>query len=130
VQAGGPPILIAANSPDSLARSARLADGINPFFFNRDAFKQMLAGYRQLVAAAGRDPRQQLIVVRANAKVTDTPLEQRAPLNGSLDQVLDDLRWLRDLDVSTVFFDMNMQHVPIDDQLRHLEALQRGLAAG
>lgn len=130
VQAGGPPILVAANSPGSLERSARLADGINPFFFNRDQFQQMLAGYRQMVAEAGRDPQRQMIVVRANARVTDAPLDQRAPLNGSVEQVLDDLGWLQAQAVHTVFFDMNTPHVPVDDQLRYLEQLQRGLSAG
>jgi probable F420-dependent oxidoreductase len=130
VQAGGPPILVAANSPASLARSARLADGINPFFFNRDAFKQMLDGYRKLVADAGRDPKRQWVVIRANREITDAPLEQRGPLNGSVEQVLDDLRWLRALDVHTVFFDMNQAHIPIDKQLGTIEQLQRGLQAG
>ncbi len=130
VQAGGPPIIVAANTPDSLARTARLADGINPFFFKRDQFQQMVAGYRQLVAEAGRDPQRQLIIVRANARVTDAPLEQRPPLNGSVAQVLDDLRWLQTQQVHTVFFDMNMTHIPVDAQLRYMEQLQQGLLAG
>ena len=131
VQAGGPPIIVAANSPDSLARSARQADGINPFLRSRDTFAPMLAGYRQLVAEAGRDPGKQMIIIRANVKMTDEPLpEPRAPLSGSLEQVLDDLRWLRPLDVHTVFFAMASQHVPVEKQLGYLEKLQHGLSAG
>jgi probable F420-dependent oxidoreductase len=130
VQPGGPPIIVAANSPDSLARTARLADGINPFFIGRDQFQQMVAGYRKMVAEAGRDPRRQMIVIRANSRVTDAPLEQRPPLSGSAAQILDDLRWLRALEIDTVFFDMNMPHIPVDDQLRYMEQLQKGLSAG
>ena len=44
VQSGGPPIIVAADSPDSLARTARLADGINSYFINRDQFQQMVNG--------------------------------------------------------------------------------------
>jgi probable F420-dependent oxidoreductase len=130
VQPGGPPIIVAANSPDSLARTARLADGINPFLISRDQFQQMVNGYRKLVADAGRDPKRQLIVIRANARVSDAPLEQRPPLSGSVDQILDDLRWLQALEIHTVFFDLNMSHTPVDDQLRVMEQLQKGLSGG
>ena len=131
VQPGGPPVIVAANSPDSLARAARQADGINPFLRDRDAFTQMLGGYRQLVADGGRDPQKQMIIIRANVKMTDEPLpEPRASLSGSVAQVLDDLRWLRPLEVHTVFFAMGSQHVPVDKQLGYLEKLQQGLSAG
>jgi len=131
VQAGGPPVIVAANSPDSLARSARQADCINPFLRSRESFTQMITSYRQLVAEAGRDPRQQMIIVRANVKLTDAPApEPRAPLSGAVEQVLDDLRWLRPLEVHTVFFAMASQQVPVDKQLGYLEKLQHGLSAG
>ncbi len=132
VQPGGPPIIVAANHPDSFERTARLAEGINPFFITRDQFQQVVATYREMVVAAGRDPKNHLIVIRANARLTDAPLPpgQRAPLSGSVDQVLEDLRWLRGLDVHTVFFDLNQAHTPIDDQLRYMEQLQKGFSAG
>jgi probable F420-dependent oxidoreductase len=131
VQPGGPPIIVAANTPDSLARTARQADGINPFYRSRDSFQQMLAGYRQLVTQAGRDPQKQMIIVRANVKLTDAPVEPRvSPLGGSVEQVLEELRWLRTLDVHTVFFAMGSQRVPVEKQLGYLEKLQQGLSAG
>src|SRR6185437_3487400 len=112
------------NNPESLARAARLADGINPFFGSREAFQQTVSGYRRLVSEAGRDPAKQMIVVRANVKMTDAPLEPRGPLSGSVAQVLDDLRWLRPLDVHTVFFAMGSNHVPVDQQLGYMDKLQ------
>jgi len=130
VQPGGPPVIVAANTPDSLARSARQADGINPFFRGREQFPAFLNSYRQMVSDAGRDPQKQMIIIRANVMLTDTPLEQRTPLSGSVEQVLDDLRWLRPLEVHTVFFAMCSQGVPVEAQLGYLERLQRGLAAG
>jgi probable F420-dependent oxidoreductase len=130
VQPGGPPIIVAANNPDSLARSARQADGINPFLGNREQFQQLLTGYRKLVSDAGRDPAKQMIIVRANVKLTDAPVEPHTPLSGSVEQVLDDLRWLRPLDVHTVFFAMNASGVPVEAQLGYMEQLQKGLAAG
>jgi probable F420-dependent oxidoreductase len=130
VQAGGPPIIVAANSAESLARTARMADGINPFLFNRDQFQQMVTGYRQMVVEAGRDPKRQRIIIRANGKVTAAPLEQRAPLTGSVGQILDDLRWLQTLEIDTVFFDMNTTHTPLDDQLRYMQQMHAALLAG
>lgn len=131
VQPGGLPIIVAANSPGSLARSAQQADGINPFFRGRDAFSQLVNGYRQMVSEAGRDPQKQMIIVRANVKLTDEPVEPRvSPLGGSVEQVLGELRWLRTLDVHTVFFAMGSLHVPVEKQLEYLEKLQKGLSAG
>ena len=83
-----------------------------------------------MVADDGRDPQRQIIVIRANGQVTDAPVEQRRPLSGSVAQILDDLRWLQALEIHTVFFDMNMPHIPIDVQLRYMEQLQTGLLAG
>ena len=77
-----------------------------------------------MVQAAGRDPKQQMIVVRANAYITAEPvMEQRQTLSGSLDQIADDLRFLNGLAVDHVFFDMNGNATPIDDQLRYMEQL-------
>ena len=131
VQAGGPPIIVAANSPDSLKRSAQQADGINPFYRSRETFQQMVDGYRQMVSAAGRDPKKQMIIVRANVKLTDEPVEPRmSPLAGSVEQVLAELRWLCTLDVHTVFFAMSSSRVPPEKALEYLEQLQQGLSAG
>ena len=131
VQPGGPPIIVAANSPDSLKRSAQQADGINPFFRDRDTFTKMVDGYRQMVSAAGRDPQKQMIIVRANVKLTDEPVEPRlSPLAGSVEQVLGELRWLQTLDVHTVFFAMSSSRVPPEKALEYLEKLQQGLSAG
>jgi probable F420-dependent oxidoreductase len=130
VQPGGPPIIVAANNPESQARAARQVDGINPFFGNREQFQQTVSGYRKLVSEAGRDPAKQMIIIRANVKMTDEPLEQRWPLSGAVAQVLDDLRWLRPLAVHTVFFAMGSNHVPVEKQLDYMEQLQQGLAAG
>ena len=128
VQAGGPPIIVAANNPDSLARSAKIADGINPFFRGREHFQQLVTGYRKMVQDAGRDPKRQKIIVRANAQVTDAPVENHRPLSGSVDQIVEDLRWLKTLEIETVFFDMNNNNTPIDDQLRYMRQMQAAMA--
>ena len=130
VQPGGPPIIVAANNPESLARTARQADGINPFLRDRESFQQLVSGYRKMVSDAGRDPQKQMIIVRANVKMTDTPQEPHTSLSGSVEQVLDDLRWLRPIEVHTVFFAMNASGVPVEAQLGYMEQLQKGLAAG
>ena len=123
-------MIVAASNPESLARTARQARRHQPVPVRPQSCSADAGGYRKMVADAGRDPAKQMIVVRANAPITDAPLEQRRPLNGSVTQVLEDLRWLRDQDVHTVFFDMNMPHIPLDKQLEYMEQLQQGLQAG
>jgi len=132
VQVGGVPIIVAANAPASVERAARLADGINPFFRDRTQLQQMVAGFREMARAAGRDSQKLLIVLRANSHISETPIypEQRQPLNGSLDQISDDLRWLATLDVDHVFFDLNMSSVPIDQQLRYVDQLHTTFVRG
>ena len=50
--------------------------------------------FRRFAEAAGRDPGPLPIVVQVNGSVTTTPLDERAPLTGSIDQVADDLAQL------------------------------------
>jgi alkanesulfonate monooxygenase SsuD/methylene tetrahydromethanopterin reductase-like flavin-dependent oxidoreductase (luciferase family) len=50
--------------------------------------------FRRAAEAAGRDPGPLPIVVQVNGSVTTTPLDERAPLTGSTDQVADDLAQL------------------------------------
>ena len=132
VQVGGPPIIAAANAPAAIERAARLADGINPFFMNRDQFQQMVTGFRDMAEAAGRDSQKLQIVIRSNSYISETAVapEQRQPMNGSLDQISDDLRWLAALNINHVFFDLNMSYVPVDKQLSYVDQLHRTFVQG
>ena len=85
-----------------------------------------------MAQSAGRDPQGLQIAVRANAEITDTGMgeAQRQMLNGSIDQIVKDLRWMRDLQVDHVFFDMNGIRTPIDDKLRSMEQMNKSLNSG
>ncbi len=124
-QAGGPPLIIGANAPAALERAAHLADGINPGGWSWEMLEQTITQYRSLVLAAGGDPAQKLIVVRANSQISKQPLPEPHPLlSGSLEQIRADLVRLEQTGANHVFFDLNMSSTPIDDQLRLLEQLR------
>ena len=71
----------------------------------RDRIETVRAGARE----AGRDPEAVRIVVRGVVDLVDQdPRGQRRPLQGTREQVLDDLAALRTQGVTEVFFDLNL----------------------
>lgn len=92
VQRPRPPIVLAAYTPAGLDRVARRADGWTPAGLPVDAVGPMWSIVRDLAAGHGRDPDDIELVVRANVKVTDRPLDGDRPSYwGSCEQVADDL---------------------------------------
>jgi hypothetical protein len=73
--------------------------------------------------AAGHDPGTLPVVVQVNGPVTDQPLDGRAPVTGSVEQVAGVLAELRTLDVDQV---LRMVVDPEPDQ--RLDVLDRLLA--
>ena len=76
VQKPHPPIFVAAFAPAALKRVATLADGWNPVGLPLEAMAQMFGGIRQMAQAAGRDPAELQMIVRANMVVTEKPVEK------------------------------------------------------
>jgi probable F420-dependent oxidoreductase len=127
-QSGGPPLIIAAREPAAVERAARLGAGLHAIPTEWASFQDAVTRFRRPRGAADRDPGALPFVVRTNTTVTEgTAPDPRPPLSGSYDQVGDDLRRLRDLGVSEVFFDMNRFSLPWREQFRILERLRNAL---
>ena len=127
-QPGGPPIIIAAREPAAIDRAARIGDGLHPIPTDWTAFEGALARFRGAARAANRGSSPLAVVVRTNTTVGPEPAPHpRPPLVGSHEQVVDDLRRLRDLRVTEVFFDMNRFAIPVLEQFRILDRLRGAL---
>jgi probable F420-dependent oxidoreductase len=122
VQPGGPPVLAGAVAPAAVARAAHLGLGLNPVVMSWEQLDHTVATFRRAAEDAGHDPASLPIVVRVNGSITAEPLDERAPLTGSVDQVLDDLSRVRSLGAAHVLWAMR---TPPDEQL----AVMRDLMA-
>jgi probable F420-dependent oxidoreductase len=130
VQAGGPPLLVGAAAPASAERAARMGVGINPIYGrpvlptleDLDAFLQ---NFRRAAETAGHDPAVLPVVLRVNGAVTDTPLDEREPLTGSVEQVTEDLAALEPLGVNEVLWSMDSEPDEQLDAMRRLLATAR-----
>lgn len=104
-----PPILLGGASEPALRRAGRLAQGwIASTRQDLTRISRSIELVREGAVAAGRDPADVRILVRAVVEVTDAdPGKGRRPLCGTQEQVIDDLRDLRAQGVTEVFFDLN-----------------------
>jgi probable F420-dependent oxidoreductase len=102
VRAGGPALLVGGFAPVAIERAARLGAGVSLVIFDWDALSGTIEAYRRAAHAAGNpaDP----IVVQVNGAVTAKPVDERAPLTGSADQIASDLDRLDELNVDHVFW--------------------------
>lgn len=96
VQRPRPQVLLAGFTPAGLERVARRADGWNPAQLPPDVIAPMWAQVRDLAAGYGRDPDDLELIVRANIKLTSTPIDgARPPFCGTPEQVGDDIEATR-----------------------------------
>jgi probable F420-dependent oxidoreductase len=119
--AGGPPLLAGAAAPATVERAARLGLGLTWVMFSWDMLRSTVETFRRAAEAAGRDPGSLPVVVQVNGPVTPKPLDQRAPLTGSVEQVAGDLAEASSLGADHVFW--QMPDVQPDEQLHALEQL-------
>ncbi|KAB2349421.1 TIGR03619 family F420-dependent LLM class oxidoreductase [Actinomadura rudentiformis] len=118
VRPGGPTLLIGAAVPAAVERAARLGAGLTLVIFDFDAIRETVATFRRAAEAAGHDPASLPIALQVNGSVTAKPLDERAPLTGSPEQVATDLEAL---DADHVFWNDPM--TPTDEQLHNLAQL-------
>ena len=107
VQKPHPPIFLAAYTPPAMKRVATMADGWNPAGVPIDGMAQMFGAMQQMAKAAGRDPSELRMIVRANLFITEKPVEkERAVFVGSLDQIREDIAACEKIGTEEVFLEI------------------------
>jgi len=134
VQRPHPPVLLGGAAAPALRRAGRLAQGW--ICSSRQDLTDLGASIetvRDGAREAGRDPQAVRIVVRGLVDLVDDDLGgQRRPLQGTREQVLDDLAALRAQGVTEVFLDLNFSprvNFPDVDAGAGLEYAERVLDA-
>src|SRR5918999_6575583 len=128
LQAGGPPLLVGAGTVAGAERTGRMGLGLNPIAGSPlqptlDALGEFIQTFRRAAESAGHDPGVLPVVVRVNGPITERALDERAPLTGSVDQVLDDLARLETFGVNEVMWSMGTKPD------RQIAAMERLIAA-
>lgn len=100
-----PPIYLAAFAPGAMKRVATSANGWCPVGVPIQAMPEMLQGIKGMAKAAGRDPDEIKLVVRANVHITEEPLDERFPYVGSWEQVLSDIEETRKIGADELIID-------------------------
>jgi probable F420-dependent oxidoreductase len=127
VQKPSPKIYLAAFAPAAMQRLARLADGWNPTGVPIAGMEQMFASIKEMAKAAGRDPSSLEMVVRANLKITDKPIEKdRFIFTGTLDQIKEDTDACKRIGAHEVHFEPGFAGGPmtVDTWLKRMEQLR------
>jgi probable F420-dependent oxidoreductase len=105
-----PPVLLGGTAPAALRRAGRRAQGwISSSRQDLTALGAAVGEVRRGAEEAGRDPAEVRIVVRGLVDLSNEPRggTGRAPLQGSADQVREDLAGLAAQGVTEVFVDLN-----------------------
>lgn len=109
VQRPHPPLLLGGTAPPALRRAGRLAQGwIGSSHQDPSRIGACASLVREGAAEAGRDPSAVRIVVRGVVDLLSSPPASRRPLQGTRDQIVDDLRALRAEGATEVFLDLNL----------------------
>lgn len=123
VQVPGPPIVVGAYAPASIERAGRIADGLSPIAASWAVLESSIARFRGAAEVAGRDPDKLLIVVCGAAYRSWSGADERPPLNGTIEEVRKDLDRAQRLGVDHVYFAVNYNNAPADEQFRLMEQL-------
>ncbi|GEL26511.1 LLM class F420-dependent oxidoreductase [Pseudonocardia sulfidoxydans NBRC 16205] len=110
VQQPHPPLLLGGTAAPALRRAGRLAQGwISSSHQDLSTVRTCAGLVREGAAAAGRDPSTVRIVVRGVVDLLPSaPPGARRPLQGTREQILDDLAALRAHGATEVFLDLNL----------------------
>ena len=105
-----PPMLLGGSATPALRRAGRLAQGwIASSGHDLNTIRASIEHVRNGAREAGRDPDALRVLVRGVVDFIDGVREQqRRPLQGTREQILDDLVALRAQGVTEVFFDVNL----------------------
>lgn len=123
---GDIPILIGGHTPRALRRVAELGDGWHAAFISPPALKTAIARLREECARQKRPFDQITVSVRAGLSLRSTPLgADRKPLQGSRDQVIEDLIAFRDLGVESLL--LETRYRDLDDMRGIYETFARDI---
>jgi probable F420-dependent oxidoreductase len=138
VQKPHPPIYMAAYTPAAMGRVARHADGWHPVGIPLPNVAQVLEKLRSMVDEVGRDGSALELIVRANATITEEPLDgNRWDFSGSADQVGEDIAKAREIGATELVIDVTFDPAvkTVEDIVERLElfariATEAGLSVG
>lgn len=123
---GGPPLMVGASTVHGAQRAGRLGLGLNPIIARNpamptiDALAEFVQTFRRAAAVVGHDPDVLPVVLRVNGPVTARALDERDPLTGSVDQVLEDMARLDGIGIDHVFWSMG---IDLDQQIEGMAGL-------
>ena len=118
------PIWIGGHTGPALRRVVALGDGWHAAFPSVAGLEAGLARLREECARQGRRFEDLAITLRAGLSLRDAPLGgDRKPMQGSAEQVAEDLRRYRDLGVSTVLLETRARD--LEETVRAYEAFAR-----
>jgi probable F420-dependent oxidoreductase len=120
---GGPPIVVGAYAPAAVERAGRIADGLSPIAPSWSLLEDSIQRFRKAAVQAGRDASRLLTVVCGADYGSWQGADNRPPLNGSLDQIRADLDRMESFGINHVYFGINYENTPLDDQLRRMSQL-------
>ncbi|NIK58885.1 TIGR03619 family F420-dependent LLM class oxidoreductase [Kribbella shirazensis] len=124
VAPGGVAVLAGAMAPAAVERAGRLGLGLNPIMMTWEMFEGSVAAFRDAAAKAGHDAASLPVVVRVNGEVTASPVDDRQPLTGSVEQVVEDLARVARSGVDHVLWGPGDD---VDQQLELMAELRRSI---
>lgn len=136
VQRPHPPLLLGGTAAPALRRAGRVADGwISSSRLDLTTIGAAVATVRDAAREAGRDPDALRFLSRGIVDLVDRdPGPARRPLQGTREQILDDLRRLRAEGVTEVFLDLNLSprvgypDADLDDALAYADQVMDAFA--
>ncbi|GAB2650462.1 TIGR03619 family F420-dependent LLM class oxidoreductase [Kribbella swartbergensis] len=120
VAAGGVTLLAGSMAPAAVERAGRLGVGLFPIIMGWDMLDGVVSLFRSAAEKAGHESLP--VVVKVNGSITTSPIDDRAPLTGAVEQVLEDLERLRATGIDHVVWTMDTDPA---DQLSVLADLVR-----
>jgi probable F420-dependent oxidoreductase len=125
VQQPYPPILLGGSAPVALRRAGRIADGwISSSRMSLAEVTTAIAIIKESASAADRDANAIRCVVRGVIRLTAAAIDgERTPLQGSGEQIREDLGRFHDAGVTEVFLDLNWDPRSVSDDIDPVAAL-------
>jgi probable F420-dependent oxidoreductase len=121
---GDIPVWIGGHTPRALRRAAELGDGWHAAFPSVDGLEQGIARLREECARLGRPFGELAISVRAGLSIRSAPVTgERRAMQGSAEQILEDLRRYQALGVDTVL--LESRYRDLEDMVGIFETFAR-----